>query len=167
MFKHSNNNNKLVDLVKKESALQIGKPRFVYGHFYMPHPPFFYDKNGNKKDVKKVYKENDEKFYQAYLDYLVYTNQKAKDLINTIQQNTNNSAVIIFMGDHGFRHTTDTSDLTNYFQNQNAIYFPDRDYSSLGDSISTVNEFRIVFNKLFNAGFPLLKDSTIFLADKK
>ncbi|HLK27451.1 MAG TPA: sulfatase-like hydrolase/transferase [Puia sp.] len=167
MFKHSNNNNTLVGMMKNESALQSNKPRFIYGHFYMPHPPFFYDKIGNKRDVKTVYEQNDEKFYQAYLDYIPYTNQKAKEIINTIQQNTNNSAVIIFLGDHGFRHTTDTADLSNYFQNQNAVYFPDKEYHSFYDSVSTVNEFRLVFNKLFNAGFPILKDSSIFLTDKK
>ena len=167
MFRHSNNNTTFIDLVKKESAIQTDKPKFVYAHFYMPHPPFFYDKDGNKRDMKSVYELNDEKFYQAYLDYIPYTNQKAKELINTIQQNTNNSAVIIFLGDHGFRHTTDSSNLNNYFQDQNAVYFPDKEYGSLYDSISTVNEFRVVFNKLFNAGFPLLKDSTIFLRDKK
>ena len=75
--------------------------------------------------------------------------------------------MIIFLGDHGFRHTTDPADLSNYFQNQNALYFPDREYHLLHDSISTVNEFRITFNKLFDAGFPLLKDSSIFLTDKK
>jgi hypothetical protein len=167
MFRHSNNNKTFVDLVKKESAIQSDKPRFVYAHFYMPHPPFFYDKNNNKRDVRTVYQQNDEKFYQAYLDYIPYTNEKAKELINTIQQNTNNSAVIIFLGDHGFRHTTNPADLSNYFQNQNAIYFPDRDYQSVYDSVSNVNEFRIIFNKLFNADFPLLKDSSIFLTDKK
>lgn len=167
MFRHSNNNKTFVDLVKKESAIQNDKPKFVYAHFYMPHPPFFYDKNGNKRDIKTVFELNDEKFYQAYLDYIPYTNEKAKDLINTIQQNTNNSAVIIFLGDHGFRHTTDPNNLFNYFQNQNAVYFPDKDYHTLYDSISTVNEFRAVFNKLFDAKFPMLKDSTIFLMDKK
>jgi hypothetical protein len=167
MFKHSNNNKTFVELVKKESALQSTKPRFVYAHFYMPHPPFFYDKFGNKKDVKSVYERNDEKYYQDYLDYIPYTNEKAKELINCIQQNTNNSAVIIFLGDHGFRHTTNPADLSNYFQNQNAVYFPDRDYHTIYDSISNVNEFRTIFNKLFNANFPLLKDSSIFLSDRK
>lgn len=167
IFRHSNNNKTFVDLVKKESALQSNKPRFVYAHFYMPHPPFFYDKYGVKKDVSTIYKQNDEKYYQDYLDYIPYTNEKAKELINNIQQNTNNSAVIIFLGDHGFRYTTDSSDLSNYFQNQNAVYFPDKEYRSLYDSVSNVNEFRIIFNKLFNANFPLLKDSSIFLKDKK
>jgi hypothetical protein len=167
MFRHSNNNKIFVDLVKKESALLSTKPRFVYAHFYLPHPPFFYDKSGNRRDMKTVYERNDEKYSQDYLDYVPYTNQKAKELITTIQENTNHSAVIIFLGDHGFRNTTNPTDLSNYFQNQNAVYFPDRDYHSFYDSLSNVNEFRLVFNKLFNANFPLLKDSTIFLTDKK
>jgi hypothetical protein len=167
LLQHSENNKRFVDLVKKESALQSDKPKFVYAHFYMPHPPFFYDKFNNKRELKAIYNQNSEKYYQQYLDYIPYTNSKAKELINTIQQNTNNSAVIIFLGDHGFRYTTDPTNLSNYFQNQNAIYFPDREYDSLHDSSSNVNEFRSIFNKLFDAGFPILKDSSIFLSDKK
>jgi hypothetical protein len=30
-----------------------------------------------------------------------------------------------------------------------------------------VNQFRVVFDKLFDLNLPLLKDSTIFLLDKK
>ena len=102
----------------------------------------------------------------SYLDYIPYTNQKIKELIDTIQQNTNHSAVIILMGDHGFRVTPDGSSTGHYFQNLNAVYFPEKNYRELNDSISGVNQFRIIFNTLFRQSLPVLKDSTVFLTDQ-
>jgi hypothetical protein len=166
LLQHLNNNNKFIDLVKKESQVKSNKPRFVYVHLYMPHPPYFMDKNGNLKDEGAIFRENTERNVQAYLDYLPYTNSRVKELLSAIQQNTDGNAVIIFMGDHGFRHPTPGVHPNNYFQNQNAIYFPDRDYHLLYDSITGVNQFRVVFNKLFNQHIPLLKDSTIYLKDR-
>ena len=132
----------------------------------MPHPPYFFDKNGNQKDENTIFRENSERALQAYLDYIPYTNSRIQELVSAIQQNTNGNAVIVFMGDHGFRYPTKGDHPRNYFENQNAIYFPDRDYRLLYDSITGVNHFRVVFNKLFNQQIPLLKDSTIYLKDR-
>ncbi|HVM89823.1 MAG TPA: sulfatase-like hydrolase/transferase [Puia sp.] len=166
IFKQAEDNENIILLTEKESMSLSGKPKFVYAHLYMPHPPYFFDKEEKKRDIKTVTEENNESSYQSYLNYLSYTNRKAKELIDTILSNTNKSAVIIFLSDHGFRHITNIADRNNFFQNQNAIYFPDQDYISLNDSLSAVNEFRVVFNKLFNAQFPLLRDSVIFLENK-
>ena len=167
LFKQMDNTNKFIELVKKESMARSAKPRFVYMHVYMPHTPYYYDKFGNLKDEVTVYNDIYKLSPQPFLDFLPYTNMRIRELVNAIQQNTNGNAVIVLMGDHGFRYGATGPHPDNYFQNQNAIYFPDRDYHLLNDSISGVNQFRIVFNKLFNQNIPLLKDSTIFLQDKQ
>ena len=161
------NNNKFMDLVKKESGKKSKRPRFVYAHFYLPHPPFFFDRRMNPKNEATVYHEYAGKPVQAYLDYLPYTNRKVEELIGTIQQNTHDSAVIVFMGDHGFRYADQTIPGSFNFRNQNAVYFPGKDYRLLYDSISGVNQFRVIFNQIFHQQLPLLKDSVIFLRDKK
>jgi Sulfatase len=166
LYNQSKNNNKFIDLAKKESAVKAAKPRFVYMHVYMPHAPYFFDKNKILKDETTVYRESVELTLQPYLDYLPYTNSRIKELVTTIQKNTDGNAVIVFMGDHGFRLRTTDQHPDNYFQNQNAIYFPGKDYHLLKDSVTGVNQFRIIFNKLFNQNIPLLKDSTVFLKDK-
>ena len=90
------------------------------------------------------------------------------DLISTIKKNTGGNAVIIFMSDHGFRYIPNGKDLPGYaFNNQNAVYFPDGDYHLFYDSISAVNQFRVIFNKMFRQNLPLLKDSSIFLITKE
>ncbi|MFL5745933.1 MAG: hypothetical protein ACJ751_14770, partial [Niastella sp.] len=102
----------------------------------------------------------------AYLEYVTYANSRIREMITAIQQQ-NPSAVIILMGDHGNRDSTKEVFPVRYFQNLNAVYYPDNDYKGLYDSISGVNQFRVVFNKLFKQNRPLLKDSSIYLKDKK
>ena len=75
--------------------------------------------------------------------------------------------MIVFMGDHGFNNDVTAIDSVYTFQNQNAVYFPGKDYHLLYDSITGVNQFRALFNQLFKQDFPLLRDSVIILKDKK
>ena len=151
----------------EESRKKTGTPRFVYSHIFLPHPPFLFDSLQRRRDPYDVATHLDEDHPEYYLDYLPYTNARAKDLITAIKRNTGGKAVIIFMSDHGFRYQGNGKDNLKYiFHNQNAVYYPDKDYHLLYDSISAVNEFPVLFNKLFRQNFPLLKDSSIYLMDK-
>jgi hypothetical protein len=73
--------------------------------------------------------------------------------------------VIIFMSDHGFRHFTKPVDRKYHFMNLNAVYLPGRNYSLFNDSLSNVNQFRVLFNSLFKTSYPVLPDSCIYLKD--
>lgn len=154
-------NLRFIDEVEKQSQTPSVCPRFIYAHLEMPHYPHFYDRNGKLKEPGQL-----DRTIGAYLDYLPYTNGMIKKMITAIRQNSHDSAVIILMGDHGVRYAApgDPAELHD-FENLNAVFFPDEDYKTLYDSISGVNQFRIVLNKLFRQKFPLLKDSVIFLRD--
>lgn len=163
-----NNDNKLISLVESASTTSSPRPRFIYGHFNIPHPPYYYDKDGRRREVKAPYKPTDEDNVQEYLDYLPYTNRRAEEMIDTILTNTHGKAVIILMGDHGLRyHDTLGYNPLSFVENQNAVYFPNRDYHLFYDSISGVNQFRVVLNSLFGQELPLLKDSVVNVKDKK
>jgi hypothetical protein len=162
-----NNNNKILALVKHESSLNTGHPRFVYAHFEMPHPPFYYNKNYQLRDKKDLVAEQYGYHIDSYKGYIPYTNSKIKELIDTIQKNTNHSAVIILMGDHGYRVETGGASRSHHFKNLNAVYFPNQEYQLMTDSITGVNQFRAIFNTLFKQHLPLLKDSAIFLTDQQ
>ena len=151
--------NASMDSVLHRSLKISNNPTFVYAHLFMPHAPFFYDKNGSMRNLDTVALESVDRI-DAYLGYLQYTNKKIKDLITQIQNNTRNNAVIILMGDHGFRRRVLGHDS---YQNMNAVFFPKKNYGLLYDSISNVNQFRVIFNSLFKQSFDLLKDSTIYL----
>lgn len=164
-FRENKNNLFLLEEVKKAAAQSNEKPFFLYAHFMMPHTPYYYDELGRAKDLKTVFEESREHTPLSYAHYSGYASTKIKELVTSIQKK-NPTACIILLGDHGFRNVIST-DKTHYFRNLNALYFPDHNYSSFPDSMSNVNEFRKIFNKLFNGGFPMLKDSSIFLKDKQ
>jgi hypothetical protein len=164
-YYYNRNNNKLIDLVKKESERKSQAPRFIYAHYNLPHPPYYFDKNGNPVDKEKLRPSfNGDK--NLYLGYVQYTNTKIKELVNTIFTNSNGQAVIIVMGDHGFRNDNTMPEHV-FLQNQNAVYLPDKQYALYYNSITGVNQFRVLINTLFKQTTPLLKDSTIFLKDAK
>jgi len=159
IYIHLTNNNQLFDLVKQECLKKNDKPRFIYVHFNMPHRPYYFDRNGKLKDREKI--KNDYT-NEGYLDNVVYTNKKLEELVTHIQDNSHGNAAIIIMGDHGYRLDT-TLPQKVFFENQNAVYLPKKNYQLFYDSMSGVNQFRVIFNSLFKQNFPLLKDSTTFL----
>lgn len=162
IYIYNENNQKLVDLVKAETKKKSKKPRFIYAHYNMPHPPYYFDRNGKPVGREKLGHQFDGD-HELYLEYVGYTNSKIKELVNSILSNTNN-AVIIVMGDHGFRNDNAMPHHV-FLQNQNAIYLPGKNYNQFYDSITGVNQFRVLFNTLFKQNIPLLKDSTSFLKD--
>jgi hypothetical protein len=160
-------NRQFLDGTKAESAKRSTSPRFIYTHLYMPHYPFYYDSLLHRRRSLDIVTHQDEQHPEYYLEYLPYTNACAEDLISTIKKNSNGQAVIIFMSDHGYRYFSSGKSPSSIFNNQNAVYFPDKDYHLFYDSISGVNEFRVIFNKLFRQNFPILKDSVLFLKNKE
>jgi sulfatase-like protein len=146
----------------RESTRQTDVPRFIYTHLLMPHAPYLFA--GLRR--RSVEEDQEPLILQDYLNYLPYTNLHVRQLITAIKKNTGGRAIILFMSDHGLRYMPGTP-VTYMFRDQNAVYFPDQNYAGLYDSISNVNQFRVVFNKLFHLDLPLLKDSAIILVDKR
>lgn len=142
------------------------RPQFVYAHVLSPHTPFYFDKENNVLDIKtamRVTKAYDPQYYQYNLQH---TNDAVKAAVDHILGHRKDNAVIIVMGDHGFRKKVHAADSLVLFQNLNAVYFPDHDYTQLYDSISNVNMFRVVLNKLNGRNDALLPDSTVLLTEE-
>lgn len=151
---------KTIQLTIDESAKISDRPRFVYSHFLIPHFPYLYDAKGNRQpDVFQPKGTRMQDTAAAYLDYLEYGNTQIRKLVDGIQANTHNKAVIILLSDHGFRGTDDPKYRFLRFHNLNALYLPDKQYQHWNDSVSNVNHFRILFNTLFNQKYDILKDS--------
>ncbi|MEO5594704.1 MAG: sulfatase-like hydrolase/transferase [Chitinophagaceae bacterium] len=161
------NNRQLLQMIKEQSRKKNTHPVFVFGHLYMPHQPFYYDKNNRLRDRQSIITDELHNPAAAYLGYLSHVNLEIRELIDTIQHNTNHKSVIILMGDHGYRGKHIGEDLHQNYQNLNAVYLPGKNYNLFYDSISGVNQFKTVLNTLFDQTIPLLKDSTIFLTGKE
>ncbi len=157
-------NNAVIDSVFKIPSQKENLPKFIYAHLYLPHPPFFYDENGKENEIQHIINNDSSRKKQLFIQYLKYTNMVIMQIINRIKNAPNKNVVIIIQGDHGF---TDYEGGPNephlFFKNYSAIYFPDKNYSTLYDTISNVNTFPIIFNKYFNTKIPLQRDTAYFL----
>jgi len=163
-IKIRNFNNLLIDTLPKIALQNTGKPKFIYAHFYLPHPPFFYDGNGNMLALDLVKFEQAKQQKTAFISYLEYTNKVMLKMVNTILKDSPKPPVIILESDHGYRDfKKELVSPDQYFKNYAAYYFPDGNYSMLYDTISNVNTFPVVFNKYFNTHIPMLKDTSVFL----
>ena len=158
------NNDRCLAGVLAASTIKTGNPRFIYGHFLLPHFPYYKNKHGDILPDSVVNGVMQEKLdpLPYYLDYIQYANIEVKKLIAGIRAN-NPEAVIIFMSDHGYRWNVPAAEISSVFRNQNAVYFPSMQYGQFYDSITNVNQFRIIFNSLFNAKYPLMKDTSMII----
>ena len=157
-------NDSTFKLTRNIAAKRENAPKFVYAHFILPHFPYYFDKTGNPSPINKL---TDLKGSNSndYIEYLQYGNNKIMQLINDILTNSTSPPVIMVLSDHGAPHLTKAGEFSNDFVNLNAIYIPGGNYSQFYDSITNVNQFRVVFNTLFDQHLPLLKDSTVNVWD--
>jgi hypothetical protein len=152
-----------------KSAIQqpCKQPRFLYIHFMLPHRPFIFRADGSARPALEYLQKKDVYSVKSYLDQLTFTNVVIKDLVEQIMR-TENPSLVLLEGDHGFRIAPPTNPSRykeyingkNQFKNLSAYYFYDKNYTSLYDSITPVNSFRVVLHQYFNRDLPLLKDST-------
>ncbi|OSZ77407.1 hypothetical protein CAP36_13530 [Chitinophagaceae bacterium IBVUCB2] len=152
-------NQTLIDNTISEAKRKNPKPRFVYLHLMLPHFPYLLDSSGHP-DYETSFLETNRQDKKRYLGYLQYGNTLFLKLIDEIQT-ASPKAIILFMGDHGFRFLEGNQEM--HFMSFNSIYLPGKNYEKFYDSMSMVNQFRVLLNTSFNQRLPLLKDSTIFI----
>ncbi|KAF0151577.1 MAG: hypothetical protein FD143_1710 [Ignavibacteria bacterium] len=152
----------ITNLLKDTSLKRFSRSIFVYAHFMLPHPPYYFDASGNI--MPDNYAKDDYNKWK-YLEQLKYSNKLIMEVINFILTNSSVKPVIIIQGDHGFRFLTDkTAQHDESHAILNAFYFPDGDYKMLYPTISSVNTFRILLNKFNFLDINALHDQTFFVA---
>jgi hypothetical protein len=153
----------------------LQEPTFVFAHLLVPHPPFIFDSEGNAKRVDyikllKLQGGAAERYHDAYLSQLLFVNKKLKILIDEILARSEVKPIIILQADHGPVPIgqAETVELTHKLSMSermdilNTYLFPDKDSSTLYDSVTPVNTFRVVFNLYFGADYELLKDESYY-----
>jgi hypothetical protein len=138
-------------------------PKFVYCHLMLPHEPYYFNKDGTLKPDSLVYHKNSYK--TDYLDQLIFSRQLVKEMIKTIFNKDTLNKIVVVEGDHGFRDYGEPYKTNRYFDNLNAIYFYDKNYSALYDSMTPVNTFRVILNQYFNEKLKHLPDTSIYVDD--
>jgi len=163
-YLYRENNDHLYQLTWDFALKKSTGPGFIYTHLMMPHYPYYYDKNGKELPFERL-PEGNQVHREDYIEYLQYSNNKMLELIDHIQRSSPTPPIIIFMGDHGFRHFNEPVERKYYFMNFTSVYFPGENYSRLSDNTSSVNLFREILNSQFSQQLPPLKDSSVYLRD--
>jgi hypothetical protein len=149
---------------------------FVFAHIIAPHPPFVFGSRGQwitppgsytLTREGKFFTGPPEEYIKGYRDQLSHINTILIETVSSILDHSDSSPVIILQADHGpgaylDQDSIENSNLKERISILNGYYFPDQDTSGLYPSISPVNTFRIVFNRIFHTEFELLEDTSYF-----
>ena len=148
------------------------RPKFVFAHFILPHPPFVFNADGSPHASfaggdGSHYGGTREDYYHGYREQVQYTDRLAEQMIDAILAHSVRPPVIIIQGDHGSGMDLDwtsqaDSCLRERFSILNAYYLPGVTTTGLYPAVTPVNTFRVVFNAYFDAGLPLLPDRNYF-----
>jgi hypothetical protein len=155
------------------SAARDG-PTFVFAHFLLPHPPYVYRADGSNTT-------SDQSPVEQYVEQVQYTSKRVLEAIDTITSAPGgDEAVIILQADEGPFPKEFEDDQRNFswlqatpeqvaqkFGILDAVRMPGVDAEAAGmhDRSTPVNNLRIVLNSYFDAGLPLLPDTTYLSPD--
>jgi len=162
-----------LDNLKKIPVLT--SPKFVFSHIIVPHPPFIFDKNGNRITPEgsfspadgEAYQGSSDEYQSLYVAQLEFVNREIESVIETILSNSPETPIIIIQGDHGpgslfNRDWLEGSCLFERISILNAYLFPGGKGDILYDSVTPVNTFRLIFNGYFGTDFAILEDKSYF-----
>ncbi len=138
------------------------RPKIVYCHLLLPHHPYIYDSTGALRPSTNPSFSRSE----PYLDQLKYTNKLLEKSIDTILR-YNPKSFIILTSDHGYRLLKNEPDKTKEsFENFVCLYFPDGDYSELYPTMTSINIFNPIFDKLHFERLRRETDTVNFFVNK-
>ena len=159
------------------------KPRFVFAHFLVPHPPFVMDATGRCMDVAEASARSRA---ENYTGQVTFTNNAILDFIDARLAAPGPKPIIIlqsdegpwpkrFAGDEVARLGRDVSnvqwtkaseaELKEKMAIFSAIYFPDADEAVFPADRTPVNTFRTVLNREFGTSLPLLPNRYFVFQD--
>ena len=156
-------------------------PVFAICHIVAPHPPFVFGPRGEKLNPSDVFTLDEadavpvinkqtmrQDFIRSYRDQLEFVTLKTRQMVDRILARSSRPPIIILQGDHGpasFRNWDDltTDQLVERMAILNAYLVPkDSTGPAWYDSISPVNTFRLIFDRVFGESLPLLPDRSWF-----
>jgi hypothetical protein len=158
-----------------EKVKEIGSRRektFVFAHILVPHEPYVFRADGRCLSSESEWSET-----ESYIEQVRYANSLIKDFISALLATDGPKPIIVLQSDEGpfppryrseersWRDAT-IDELRAKTGILNAFYFPDGDYRGMDPQVTSVNTFRIVFNKHFGTTLKRLPDRIYAFPDK-
>jgi hypothetical protein len=146
----------LFDLEELQTIPQsIPGPKFVFAHILLPHEPFVFAADGTAVDYPETLDEA--QYLAAYRDQLVFLNTRLLPILHNMIENSGSPPIIILQGDTGPGRVSNAGRMAIL----SAFYLPGYT-QSLSPTLTTVNDFRLVFDNYFGASLDLLPDDSYF-----
>ena len=132
-------------------------PKFVFTHINIPHAPYVFNADGslieNPPPLPWVTPLPWEDYLSYYSNHVQYVDNAIMPIIKNILKSSDNPPVIVIVGDHG-------ADSANRLGILSAYYLPDELAANIPEDTSLVNSFRHIFNLVFSADLPILKNKS-------
>ena len=159
-----------------KSASSAHGPKFVITHVISPHPPFVFAADGTHIQPDYDYSVQDgndfngtrEEYISGYVAQTTHMNTLLLETVDHILKESKQPPIIIIQGDHGPGSTLNFAELEKNLCHKerqsilNAYYFPDGDYDELYESITPVNTFPVILNKILGSDIELAEDKNYF-----
>jgi len=167
------------DVLDQLARADASRPRFVFAHFLLPHPPYVFNADGTwVSEAQEASRSGD----ASYLEQLRFVNRQVLGLLDALDERPEADRPIILIqadegpfpdryarDEEGFRWTEATDDeLLRKFSILAAYRVPGEAGRALElrDRMTPVNSFRAIFNAAFDAGFDLLDDRNLVFVDQ-
>jgi hypothetical protein len=139
-------------------------PIFVFAHIVAPHPPYVFGREGEERRDPGPFHLADGNVFidrssllqyrRGFGEQIAFVERKTLETLRAILRNSTVPPVIVLQADHGPRSVPDQEEVLRIL---NALWLPGGS-QWLYESMSPVNNFRVVLNCTFGAHLPLLPD---------
>ena len=141
-------------------------PKFVLFHTLMPHDPYIFGPHGESSTFPDHTEEGHTRKIgmRYYVKQARYTETLMLRAVDTIQAKSKQPPVILLQADEGFEGNEkdwgEKAVLDMRVKGISAAYLPGMPNVRPPDRLNTVNTLRFVFNRYFDAGYPLLRSAS-------
>lgn len=141
-------------------------PKFIFSHILIPHYPYIFKSDGSvNSEISLVnqFSQSQWKLEDEYIDQMIYLNKVILEIVDSILKKSKIKPVILIQSDHGPtipKLTDEDEKRSARFANLNAIYLPNFENQEVFKDVTPVNNFRYIFNHLFNAKLPILPNKS-------
>jgi hypothetical protein len=118
----------------------------------LPHHPYVYGRDGRRRGSPG------EEDALAYLDQLVYTDERVLQVVDAIRARSAVPPLIILQGDHGFRYLPEPHRAEEATCILNALLLPGEGAPAPPPRLTPVNSFRYLLRHYFGADLELIED---------
>lgn len=169
-----------LNTIEQIAVADSARPRFVFAHFLLPHPPYLFNADGSWVTPAQRAARSDA---EEYLEQVRFVNDRALRLLDLLDQHADGRPpVVLIQADEGpfpdryaqdeesFAWPDATADeLLQKFSILSAYRLPDGASNATGltEETTPVNSFRIIFNAVFGADFALLPDRNLVFVDQR